>query len=100
MIKSNNQIRLLDVSDISVISALGDFCIATDIDGKTHPISKSLKSIYQELNPQHFFRINRSEIIQLSAIVEISHYSKNRLVITMRGFKKKVHLRQHNFVNG
>lgn len=90
VIKKAKGIQLLNVTDISLIEASGDFCIATDKNGKRHTISQNLRAIFQQLNPVKFFKINRSEIISIDSIVTIENHFKNRLLITMTGVKDKV----------
>ncbi|CAL2085800.1 LytTR family DNA-binding domain-containing protein [Tenacibaculum sp. 190524A05c] len=89
VIKKSKGIQLLNVSDISLIEASGDFCIATDKDGKRHTISQNLGSISKQLNPNKFFKINRSEIINIDYIVTIESHFKNRLLLTITGCKEK-----------
>jgi DNA-binding LytR/AlgR family response regulator len=90
VIKKAKGIQLLNVIDISLISASGDFCMATDYSGKRHPISQNLGSIHQQLNPNKFFKINRSEIIHIDFILNIESHFKNRLLITLEGVDEKV----------
>ena len=90
VIKKAKGIQLLNVSEISKIEASGDFCIATDVKGKRHPISQNLGSIHQELHPAKFFKINRSEIINIDFIENIESHFKNRLLIQITGTKEKV----------
>lgn len=89
VIKKNTGIQLLNVTDISLIEASGDFCVATDKEGKRHTISQNLGSIFQQLNPTKFFKINRSEIISIDYIENIENHFKNRLLITVTGTKEK-----------
>ena len=90
VIKKAKGIQLLNVTDISLISASGDFCMANDGHGKRHPISQNLGSIHQQLNPNKFFKINRSEIVNIDFIENIESHFKNRLLITMTGVDEKV----------
>ncbi|MFT6190854.1 MAG: two-component system response regulator LytT [Polaribacter sp.] len=90
VIKKSKGIQLLNVTDISLIEASGDFCIATDAKGKRHTISQTLGSIFQQLNPVKFFKINRSEIVSIDAIENIESHFKNRLLITISKVKEKV----------
>ena len=90
VIKKAKGIQLLNVSEISTIEASGDFCIATDFQGKRHTISQNLGLIHQQLQPTKFFKINRSEIINIDFIDNIESHFKNRLIITMTGAKEKV----------
>ncbi|MBA6157280.1 response regulator transcription factor [Tenacibaculum sp. S7007] len=89
VIKKTKGIQLLNVVDISLIEASGDFCIATDNSGKKHTISQTLGSILQQLNPTKFFKINRSEIVCIDYIENIESHFKNRLLISMKGVKEK-----------
>lgn len=89
VIKRSNGIQLLNTSDISMIEASGDFCIATDQEGKRHPISQTIGSIVQQLPPKKFFKINRSEIVHIEFIEQIESHFKNRLLITVKGCKEK-----------
>lgn len=90
VIKKAKGIQLLNVSNIFLIEASGDFCIATDKEGKRHSISQSLGNIFQQLNLAKFFKINRSEIVNIDAIDNIESHFKNRLIITITNIKEKV----------
>ena len=89
VIKKTKGIQLLNVIDISLIEASGDFCIATDFNGKRHNISQTLGGTFKQLNPSKFFKINRSEIINIDYIENIENHFKNRLLISMKGIKEK-----------
>jgi DNA-binding LytR/AlgR family response regulator len=69
VIKKASGIQLLNTVDMALISASGDFCLANDAAGKRHTISQNLGSIHRQLNPKKFFKINRSEIINMFAII-------------------------------
>jgi len=90
VIKKAKGIQLLNVSEISIIQASGDFCVATDNKGKRHSISQNIGVIHQQLQPGKFFKINRSEIISIDSIENIESHFKNRLLITLKGYKEKV----------
>ena len=90
VIKKAKGIQLLNVVDISLISASGDFCMATDHLGKRHPVSQNLGAIHQQLHPHKFFKINRSEIVHIDFILNIESHFKNRLLITLEGVNEKV----------
>ncbi len=90
VIKRAKGIQLLNVTDISLIAASGDFCIATDLSGKTHPVLEKIGVIPEQLNPKKFFRINRSQILHIEYIETIENHFKNRLLIKLKGVKEKV----------
>ena len=90
VIKKTSGIQLLNATDIALIYASGDFCLVIDQRGKRHTISQNLGSIFQQLNPKKFFKINRSEIINIDFIENIESYFKNRLLISIKSHKEKV----------
>lgn len=76
VIKKTKGIQLLNVVDISTIEASGDFCIVIDNLGKRHTISQSISALNDQLNPNKFYRINRSEIIHINFIENIENHFK------------------------
>lgn len=90
VIKSKKGLHLLETSKIALIQAEGDFCKLIDCDGKTHLYSQNIGSIYETLDNRIFFRINRSQVLQLQYILEMESHFKNRLLVTIQGVKEKV----------
>jgi DNA-binding LytR/AlgR family response regulator len=90
IIKYNNKIKLLNVSDVSLFNAEKDFSIALNEKGKKFIISKNLGTIENEISPQKFYRINRSQIINIDFIYSIDKYFNNRLAISIKGYDEKV----------
>ena len=90
VIKKASGIQLLNATDITLVSASGDFCLVIDNQGKRHTISQNLGSIFQQLNPKKFFKINRSEIVNIDFIENIESHFKNRLLISIKNYKEKV----------
>ncbi len=89
-IKKRDGIKLLDTGDISLIQANGDFCKITDAHGKLHIVSRSIGALIEELNPKYFFRVNRSQIVQIAHILKIEPYTKNRLALKIHKVKEYV----------
>lgn len=90
VIKKPKGIQLLQVSDITMIEASGDFCIAYDNSGLKHVISQAIGSISQQVSPQVFYKINRSQLVNIEYITNMESYFKNRLLLTIQGVKEKV----------
>ena len=90
VIKKASGIQLLNAADIALITASGDFCLVLDNQGKRHTISQNLGSILVQLNPKKFFKINRSEIVNIDFIENIENYFKNRLLISLKNNKEKI----------
>ncbi|MFH6602809.1 LytR/AlgR family response regulator transcription factor [Maribacter algicola] len=87
-IKKREGIKLLNTTDISLIQANGDFCKVIGSDGQLHSITQNIGSVIKELNPKHFYKINRSQIVNIGHIENIESYAKNRLALKIRGFEE------------
>lgn len=84
-IKKPEGITLVNTENVCYIEACGDFCKLKDSDGRLHSFSRSIGVLSNDLNPEHFFRINRSYLINVDFIEKITPYSKNRLSIKVKG---------------
>lgn len=87
-ISSHRGIYFMSALSISYFSANEGVLFAFDVEGRKHVLQESvLKELEQQLNPAHFFRINRSEIVNKQHIEKIHYYNKNALAIQMKGAK-------------
>lgn len=59
-------------------------------DGKTFIIDKSMDQIFAELNPERFFRINRSCILAMEAIKDIIQFSNSRLKVRLTDGREEI----------
>ncbi|MEO1656019.1 MAG: LytTR family DNA-binding domain-containing protein [Bacteroidota bacterium] len=81
MVKKRDGIYILKTEQIAYIQAKGDFSLAIDQTGGSHMLQESLGQLSEVLPPNNFFRINRSELINFTAILKYEPYTKNRLAI-------------------
>ena len=82
-------IYFLDIENITFFEANASVVYAFDTTGKKYLLNEStLKEIEEELNPSHFFRINRSELINKQHIEKIERYDKNTLAVKIKGNEK------------
>ncbi|WP_400078757.1 LytR/AlgR family response regulator transcription factor [Winogradskyella sp. R77965] len=86
-VKKKQDIKLIEVDTICFIEVFGDQCKLYDTKGRFHTISKSLSNVYNELNPHQFFKVNRSQIVNINFIESISPHSKNRLYLKIDNIK-------------
>jgi DNA-binding LytR/AlgR family response regulator len=89
-VKKKGGIKLITTSSIVSFKASGDFSFAIDNKNEKHIINYSLGDIESKLDPGKFFRINRSEIINIEFIEKIEPYFKNRLSIKMQGSQESI----------
>lgn len=85
-IHKNEQIYFVATENILLFEADEGIVFAYDSNGKKHLLNETtLKEIEERLNPNDFFRINRSELIQKQHIEKIKRYNKNSLAIYLKG---------------
>ncbi len=89
-IKTNKGIFLLPVADIAFVQADGVLLYAFDFDGKKYPLTGTLIANEQQLNPENFFKINRSDIVSIDAIEKIAPHIGDRLAVFVKGQKQFV----------
>lgn len=84
-IKSPDNIYFLEVDNITYIQADGGVISAFDTNNKRHFLSfSSLQKLDEQLNPAHFFRLNRGEYVQQAHIEKLERYSKNALMVYLK----------------
>jgi len=84
-VKLRQGIVLLDVADIVCLQADESVVFAFDTAGRKYPLNGTLTDLESQLNPAHFFRLNRSEIIHVRHIERIETYSADRLAVRLPG---------------
>lgn len=89
-IKKKGGIKLIETKNIACFEANGDFCQAIDEKGQKHVINFTLSDIEKKVNPSKFFRINRSQLINIGFIENIEPYFKNRLSIKIKGLSNSL----------
>ena len=84
---------LIDVDDALVLKA--DHKYTTVVTrAKEHVLRTSIKTLEAQLDPEKFWRVHRSIIVNINAIEQASRDLRGRYVLTIRGHKKKVRTSQ------
>ncbi|BBM03713.1 LytTR family DNA-binding domain-containing protein [Microbulbifer sp. GL-2] len=82
LLKKRKSMEVLDVEDIICLRASKGIIIAYDKRGLSHIlIQNSVTDLESQLNPQDFFRISRSDIINIKYIQRFENYGKDTLAI-------------------
>ena len=90
VIKSNAGIQLLETKQIAYIQMQYEIPFAFDRAGNKFPLNETLVGLEKVLNPKTFFRLNRSEIINLDFIENLRPDFRDRLVVTLRNSSIKL----------
>lgn len=76
---SNKRIRLVNVGDIRYIVSEHRLVTIYTLDGERFWTNETLQQLQQRLDPQQFFRIHRSSLINLTAKFDIEPWEDGRL---------------------
>lgn len=90
VIKTRNGIQLLETKQISFIQMQDEIPFAFDAVGKKFPLNESLSNLEKVLNPNVFFRLNRSEIVNLNFIENLKPDFHDRLIISIKNLNIKL----------
>ncbi len=96
-INTHKGFYFIEAENITFFTACEGVIFAYDNTGKKHLLTENtLKEIEKQINPDDFFRINRSELVNKKHIEKIERYSKNSLSLKIRGYEKHLVTSQSN----
>ncbi|MGH9843554.1 MAG: LytR/AlgR family response regulator transcription factor [Blastocatellia bacterium] len=84
VIKARGGIYLLETRLVAYIQMQDEIPFAYDGQGARYPLHDSLNQLEKDLDPLLFFRLNRSEIVNLHFIEKLEPYSHDRLAIKLK----------------
>ena len=87
MVKSAGRISFVNVGDIRLIEASGDY-VELNTPEKTYLYRATMADMEKELGDDGFLRIHRSLIINTSAIVQLKHHRNGEYDIELNGGNK------------
>ncbi len=90
VVKIRGGIQLIETAQISYLQIRDGILFAHDKTGNKFLLNENLNNLEQILNPQMFFRINRSEMVNLNFIERLEPYFNDRLTIRLRNSKVKL----------
>lgn len=85
VVKKNKDIFILKTEDVSYITLENGVIKAFNHENqKFYLEEKSLSSLVIKLDPSHFFKINRNQIIHINQILKMESYGVDRLAIHLK----------------
>jgi DNA-binding LytR/AlgR family response regulator len=75
----------VNAGDIALISVDNRLVQITTMDKTTYIVDHTLEELERDLDPTAFFRINRSMIVQATAISQVKPFLNHRLRLTLKG---------------
>lgn len=83
LVKKGNHIHSIPVEDIAIFLAEGRTVFLINKEDKKYIIDYNLGELEDLLDPQIFFRCNRSSIVSIKEIKDVIVYSSSRLMVKM-----------------
>lgn len=74
-------VKVIDIQAAVILNGVVQIFTA---DGQSYSIQLTIENLESTFDPQQFFRVNRSAIINRDAILDIEHYFNRKLFITTR----------------
>jgi len=91
MVKVGEHIRSVTTNNISLFYAEGRTIFMLTNQGKRFIIDYKLEELESLLDPERFFRVSRSFIVNINAVADVIMYSNSRLKVRMdQEFEKEI----------
>ena len=90
VIKSRGGIQIIETDKIAYFQTQDGLLFAFDAGGTKFLISENLNRLEEILDPQIFFRISRSEIVNLQFVERLEPYFQDRLTINLKNSKVRL----------
>ncbi len=83
MVKIGQLIKTVQSEEVAYFMADDKYLFLVTKDQQNYIIEETISSLEPQLNPAHFFRVNRKFIINITAIKEMYKLSRNRVRIIL-----------------
>ncbi len=90
VIKVRGGIKLLETAQIAFVKMQDEIPFAFDAAGNKFPLNENLTELEQILDPKIFFRLNRSEIVNLNFIESLEPDFSDRLIVRLRNLNVRL----------
>ena len=83
LVKVGNQFKSIPTKNVAYFYYDDGLCYLRTITGENLPIDHTLDHLMEELDPRHFFRVNRQYIVAMNSVKEIHSYFNSRLLLAL-----------------
>jgi two-component system LytT family response regulator len=83
LVKTGGRVLFLRADEIDWIEA-ADYYVKLHVAGKVHMLRESMAALEARLDPELFFRVHRSAIVNLERVRELQPYSRREHVLVLR----------------
>ncbi len=90
LIKVGDHLKTINIEDIVLFYSESKINYLSTKEGRNYPIDESLEQISDTINPNIYFKVNRTFIVNINFISDIVVYSNSRLKIVMNNTKHEI----------
>lgn len=87
-IKVGQHIKIINIEDIECFYSENKSTYIHTTENRNYLLDNSLENWQEQLDPEHFFRVNRTFIIHINSIKDIIAYSNSRLKLILNSYKE------------
>jgi DNA-binding LytR/AlgR family response regulator len=84
LIKRGQQLSFLKTESTAYCFADGKLCYAVDFDGHKFLLETNLSQLETQMNPAHFYRINRHLLVHIDAVKKVHTWLGSRLKLELQ----------------
>jgi DNA-binding LytR/AlgR family response regulator len=84
LVKKANHYEFINAQDIAFIHSEDSLTFLYTNGGRRHIYSKTIAHIEHELDTDHFFQINRKQVVNINAVKKIHPYLNQRLKLDLQ----------------
>jgi two-component system, LytTR family, response regulator LytT len=82
--KVGQRLFFINTEDICFFQADNKIVYLVDKEGNRYVVEHTMENLEDQLNPQQFFRLNRSFIVSIDAIQQVKPYYNSRLKLSVK----------------
>lgn len=87
-IKVGQHIKIININEIECFYSENKSTYIHTSENRSYLLDNSLENWQEQLDPEHFFRVNRTFIVHINAIKDIVAYSNARLKLVLNTHKE------------
>jgi DNA-binding LytR/AlgR family response regulator len=85
-IRVGQHIKIINIDAVECYYSENKSTYIHTSENRNHLLDSSLEYWQEQLNPEHFFRVNRTFIVQINSIKDIIAYSNSRLKLILNSY--------------
>jgi two-component system response regulator LytT len=80
-VKVGDHLRIIKMEEVAMVYSENKITFIQVANGRSYPIDQSLEQLFGELEPRRFYKVNRSQIINIDYVNDVIAFSNSRLKV-------------------